>query len=121
MKVQFNGKTLAYIGDAVFELHVRKTLLDKGYVKPDDLHQAAIRHTGAEGQKQALKSVESMLNEAEKAVVNRGRNATSARRPKNATLTTYRLATGFEALIGYLYLNEEKRRLQMMLEAVEID
>lgn len=119
--VQHNGQTLAYIGDAVFELHVRETLLEKGYVKPDDLHKTAIRHTGAEGQKNALESIRPLLDEEEAVVVKRGRNASTARRAKNASLATYRLATGFEALIGFLYLSGRRERLHTLLHAIEID
>ncbi|MFW6298168.1 MAG: Mini-ribonuclease 3 [Bacillota bacterium] len=119
--VQYNGQTLAYIGDAVYELFIRETLINKGYVKPDDLHKTAIQYTGAEGQKNALETIEGMLHDDERAVVKRGRNASTARRTKNATLSTYRLATGFEALIGYLYLSEKTARMQTLLESIPIE
>ncbi|MFP4078666.1 MAG: Mini-ribonuclease 3 [Candidatus Izemoplasmataceae bacterium] len=119
--MQHNGQTLAYIGDAVYELFIREALINKGHVKPDDLHKAAIRYTGAEGQKNALEIIEPMLDENERAIVRRGRNASTARRAKNATLTTYRLATGFEALIGYLYLSGKTGRMRELLEALKVE
>ncbi|MFW5914124.1 MAG: Mini-ribonuclease 3 [Bacillota bacterium] len=119
--IQHNGQTLAYIGDAVYELFIRETLITKGYVKPDDLHKAAIQYTGAEGQKNALETIEPMLEESERAVVRRGRNASTARRAKNAPLSTYRLATGFEALIGYLYLSEKTERMRELLETLRVE
>jgi ribonuclease-3 family protein len=118
--VQYNGQTLAYIGDAVFELHVRETLLEKGIVKAEKLHKAVIKYTCAQGQYTCLKSIESSLSEQEKAVVKRGRNQATARRPKGTPLQTYKLSTGFEALVGFLYLSKEKDRLQSLLNRLPI-
>ncbi len=116
--IQYNGQTLAYIGDAVYELFIREKLLASGNVKPNDLHHEAIGLTNANAQYSALKKIEDDLDPEEQAVVMRGRNATSSKKPKKATLQTYKLATGFEALLGYLYLTGKKERLHNLLEKI---
>ncbi len=113
--LQYNGQTLAYIGDAVFELYVREALLNGGNIQPNDLHHEAINHTNANAQYRALKSIESDLSDQEWAVVRRGRNASASKKPKKTKLQTYKMATGFEALVGYLYLSGEQERLQTLL------
>jgi len=118
--VQYNGQTLAYIGDAVFELFIRETLLEQGIVKADKLHREVIKFTSAQGQYACLQSIEDALSEKEKAVVNRGRNQATARRPKGTPLQTYKLSTGFEALIGFLYLSGEKNRLQELFDMITV-
>lgn len=108
--------TLAYMGDVVYELFIREHLVREGKTKVNDLHKQAIRYVRAEAQAQVLKAIESSLNEEEQAVVRRGRNAKSGRPPKNANLMDYRLATAYEALLGYLYLAGRSERLQEILE-----
>ena len=116
--LQYNGQTLAYIGDAVYELHIREKLLQTGKVHPNALHQAAIELTNASGQFRALKQINGILSEEEKAIVNRGRNASSSRKPGKADLKTYKMATGLEALIGYLYLDNRQDRLNEILNLI---
>ncbi len=116
--LQYNGQTLAYIGDAVYELHIRQQLLKQGKVHPNALHQAAIAFTNATGQFRAFKRIESKLSEKEIAIVMRGRNASSSRKPGKADLSTYKMATGLEALIGYLYLDEQTKRLNEILDLI---
>jgi len=118
--VQYNGQTLAYIGDAVFELYIRETLLEQGIVKADKLHKEVIKYTSAQGQYACLQSIEAALSEQEKAVVNRGRNQATARRPKGTPLQTYKLSTGFEALIGFLYLSNELKRMRELFEKIPL-
>ena len=118
--VQYNGQTLAYIGDAVFELFIRESLLEKGIVKADKLHKEVIKYTSANGQYACLKSIEKTLSEQESAVVTRGRNQATARRPKGTPLQTYKLSTGFEALVGFLYLNGEKKRLYSLFDLIPL-
>ncbi|MBU1145552.1 MAG: ribonuclease III [Firmicutes bacterium] len=117
-----NGLTLAYIGDAYFELKIRRYLLDKGITKVNELHQEAIKFTQASGQAKAIFSLlDDFLNPEEIAVYKRGRNMSSTHKPKNADLTTYRHATGFEAMLGYLYLQDEWDRLEeIMKRSIEI-
>lgn len=113
---QLNGLTLAYIGDAVLELYVRNHLLAAGTRKPDTLHQQAIRYVAAEAQARVLERLlsENSLNETEYQIVRRGRNAKSLSAPKNTAINTYRNGTAFEALIGYLHLQNDEGRVQQI-------
>ncbi|MBM7634688.1 Mini-ribonuclease 3 [Geomicrobium sediminis] len=118
---QLNGLTLAYIGDAVYELHVRSFLVHKGMAKPNELHKAATSYVSAKAQASALHYwlENEQLTEEEEAIVRRGRNAKSGSLPKNTDVQTYRYSTGFEALIGYVHLACDKTRLeQLMNEAI---
>ncbi len=117
--LQYNGQTLAYIGDAVYELYIREKFLEEGKVHPKVLHQSTITYTNATGQYHAYKKIEPLLTDEERAVITRGRNASSARKPGKADMRTYKLATGFEALIGYLYLDGQKTRLYELLENIK--
>lgn len=108
--------TLAYMGDVVYELFIREKLVRSGKAKVNDLHKTAIRYVRAEAQAEVLRAIESSFDPDEQAVVRRGRNAKSGRPPKNADLMDYRLATAFEALLGYLYLSGRTERLQEVLE-----
>lgn len=116
---QMNPLTLAYIGDAVLELYVRKHLVGKGITRPNDLHQKAIRYVSADGQAHVLhRLIESgWLTQEEEAVVRRGRNAKSGSVPKNTNVQTYRYGTAFETLVGYHHLsgNEERTKEIVML------
>lgn len=102
---------LAYIGDALFELQIRLYLLDKGSVKVNDLHRKASQLVKASSQANFLHRLDTMLNDEEKAVAKRGRNAKSGHVPRNAEVVDYRLSTGFEALLGYLYLSRQEERI----------
>lgn len=111
---QLSGTTLAYLGDSVFELAVREYLIAQGITKVDQLHKHAIVFTSATGQMKAYDFLEPSLTEEEMNVFKRGRNGESSRKPKNASLATYQKATGFEALVGYLYLEQQRERLQYL-------
>ena len=115
---QLPALTLAYIGDAVYELYVRQSILQKGK-KVHDLHRLAINRVNNNTQSDLLRKVEEELSEAEMAVVRRGRNAKGAQVPKNADVVTYRRSTGLEALVGYLYLTKQQERLEWLLEQIE--
>jgi len=115
---QLNGLTLAYLGDAIYELYIREMLLEKGYTKVDKLHKEAILYTSAKGQKIALDKIYNHLSESEISVFKRGRNANTDRKPRNTDLATYKRATGFEALLGYLHLNNELVRLEELLKII---
>ncbi|WP_170005888.1 Mini-ribonuclease 3 [Bacillus fonticola] len=115
---QLNGLTLAYMGDAVYEWYVRHHLLSHHTYKPNILHKKAVGYVSAKAQAtivQRLKSAE-VLTEQEMAVYKRGRNTTSHTVPKNTSVQVYREATGFEALIGYHYLQQNSARLQELLK-----
>lgn len=109
---------LAYMGDAVYEVHVREHLLLTGQVMPNQLHQQAI--TFVSGKSQAAVILHWLrtgtLTEEEERVAARGRNAKSGSIPKNTSVQTYRYSTAFEALIGYHYLSKNSGRLTELLE-----
>ncbi len=108
---------LAYIGDAVFEVFTRTRLIEKNpALPPHKLHKQNVMYVKAAAQSSAMAVIEPMLTEAELAVYKRGRNAKSATVPKNANIVDYRRATGFEALIGYLHLSENRDRLLEIME-----
>ncbi len=112
----YSPLVLAYIGDGVYELYVRNKLIDEhSDMPPHKLHILATTHVKASAQSNAMLLIESTLTEDELTIYKRGRNAKSATVPKNADVSEYRRATGFEALIGYLYLSEKKERLDEIM------
>lgn len=117
-----NGLALAYLGDGFYELEIRKYLLTKKLTKVNDLHKQAILFTSANGQAKAIEGLlKGFLSETEVEYYKRGRNALANRKPKNTTLATYHQSTGFEALIGYLYLdNQEERCHEIIQKSIEI-
>lgn len=116
-----NGTSLAYIGDAVMSLYVREMLLSKGYQRPDDLQKKSVAWVSANAQAGFLLQLkeQSFFNEEEWAIVLRGRNTNIQSKAKNATVQTYRLSTGLEALFGYLYLMKQEERLQELWSAIQ--
>ncbi len=106
---------LAYIGDAVFESYVRHRLVNEKYRDAHDLHVRSIKFVSAAAQSGILKKLEQELTDREKDVVRFGRNAHSNTVPKNADITDYHAATGFEALVGYLDLSGQTERLEELL------
>lgn len=115
---QLNGTTLAYIGDAVYELYIREALIEKGFHKVENLHREAIGFVSAKGQVEALDAIYELLTEEEITYFKRGRNAGSDRKPKNTDIATYKKATGFEALIGYLHLSKQFERLEGLIKVI---
>ena len=118
-----NILVLAYLGDSVFELYIRNYLIDK-FAKVNTLQNEAIKIVSAKGQANLIKKLieNNILNEKEISVFNRGRNAKCSHHPKNTDIITYKQATGFEALIGYLYLEDKKRLdeiIKLCLEEIE--
>ena len=107
----FSPLTLAYIGDGVYELVIRTVLVQRGNRKASRLHEEASRLVKASAQSEILRRIEPHLTEEELSVYKRGRNAHSPTMAKHASMSDYRRATGFEALIGYLYLKEDLRRI----------
>jgi ribonuclease-3 family protein len=107
---------LAYVGDSVFELYIRTMLAthEKGSV--NKLHRAATGYVKSGAQAKIARDVSEILNEKEKDILRRGRNVHSGYVPKNAVVTEYRYATGFEALLGYLYLSGSTERLNEILK-----
>ncbi len=111
----YNAQTLAYIGDAVYELYVREQLLAKGKVQTKDLHHTAITYTEGAAQSRALKTIEPLLTDEEYDVFKRGRNAPLSRKSRKGDLMEHKIATGFEALLGHLYLTGQHKRLYELL------
>jgi ribonuclease-3 family protein len=107
---QYSSLALAYIGDAVYDLIIRTLVLETGNHKVKLFHKMTSSVVKAGAQADLVKSIENDLTEEEKAVFQRGRNAKSATSAKNASIVDYRFATGFEALIGYLYLKKQMNR-----------
>ena len=112
---------LAYIGDAVYELLVRTYLLSENNISVNDLHKRAVKFVKAKSQAEIVFSLEEKLSEEEWRIVKRGRNAKSGSVPKNADITDYKYATGFEALIGYLYLLGEWNRIIELFNMITLD
>ena len=113
----YSPLTLAYIGDAIFELVVRTVLVERKNAQAEKLHKAATKIVKAETQALMIEAIKEELTEEELAVYKRGRNAKAVTRAKNATMSEYRRATGFEALMGYLYLKGDIAR---MLELIHL-
>ncbi|SIS61593.1 Mini-ribonuclease 3 [Salimicrobium flavidum] len=115
---QMKSLALAYMGDTVHDLYVREHLLRKGTIRPQDLHQSAVRFVSAGAQAYVAKRwvEEGTLCEKETAVFRRGKNAKSGSIPKNTDVLTYRFATAFEAVLGYLYLEGGEDRLAELVQ-----
>lgn len=107
----YSPLVLAYIGDAVYELLIRTRVVNRGSMQVNKMHKISSGLVKAKTQADLIKALQAELTPQEQAIYKRGRNARSASTAKNATMIDYRMATGFEALIGYLYLNEEYERL----------
>ncbi len=115
----YNPLVLAYIGDSVYELYVRTLLVSHGSIQVSKLHKRAITFVKAKSQAEFLEEViQSELTDDEKDIVRRGRNAKSGTVPKNAELVDYRMATGLEALFGYLYLIGNIERLIYLFDKI---
>ena len=113
---QLNPLVLAYVGDAYFHLYVRTRLLSYEQSKVQALHSFSAQIVSAVWQAKAYKGIEGMLNENEKAIYRRGRNAKS-HAPRSSSVAEYHASTGFEALMGSLYLSEQEERLYEIAEA----
>ncbi|WP_203364267.1 Mini-ribonuclease 3 [Bacillus sp. REN10] len=115
---QMNSLALAYMGDGIYEVYVRRHLLELGKVKPQLLHKEATKYVSAKAQAKILFQLieEDQLTEEELAIVRRGRNAKSGTVPKNTDIQTYRYSTAFEALLGSLFLTGQDQRLVEIIE-----
>ena len=108
---------LAYLGDTVYESYIREHLIRKNIKrKVNNLHKLAIQYSKAKAQATIIHEIENELTEEEMKIFKRGRNQKSHTAPKNADIIDYKYATGFEALIGYLYLSEDKERLEYIVK-----
>ena len=107
----YSPLALAYIGDGIFDLVIRSVIVGKGNTKASQLHYQTSHIVKAETQAKIIEALENDLTEEEADVYRRGRNAKSPTMAKNASMAAYRKATGFEALMGYLYLKDEFPRI----------
>jgi ribonuclease-3 family protein len=117
--------TLAFTGDAVFSLYIREMLVCEANRPVGQLHKLSVNWVKAEAQSKGMHAILPLLTEKETEVFKRGRNAHTSHTPKNQSGCDYHYATGFEALVGYLYLKDETERLTELLneviKAIEVD
>ena len=104
------------MGDAVYERFIRERILRSGKTGADKMHRAAVRYVKAAAQELSLREMLDDLTEDEQVVVHRARNHKITSKPKNADPLTYKMATAFEALLGYLYLSGQSERLTELME-----
>lgn len=112
----YSPLVLAFVGDAVYDLAIRTMLVQRGNARPNALHRAKASMVKASAQSAMMELILPVLTDEEEAVYRRGRNAKSYTKAKNASVADYRRATGFEALIGYLYLCGRKERALELIE-----
>ena len=112
----YSPLTLAYIGDAVYDLVIRTIIVERANRAANELHKRAVKFVQAGTQAAMITALQDVLTEDEEAVFKRGRNAKSNTSAKNASITDYRKATGFEALIGFLYLTDQTDRLLYLVK-----
>jgi ribonuclease-3 family protein len=113
----YSPLTLAYIGDAIYEIVIRTIVVGKGNSSVNKLHKRSSRLVKAATQAQMIKACQEALTEEELAIYKRGRNAKSYTMAKNATMQDYRMATGFECLMGYLYMTGQMDRMITLIQA----
>lgn len=111
----YSPLTLAYIGDAAYELVVRSIVVKTANCQPQKLHQKVTSRVSAKAQAKMIEALQPMLTEEEAAIYKRGRNSKPYTKAKNASMTEYLEATGFEALIGYLYLCGQFERMNELI------
>ncbi len=116
-----NTTVLAFLGDSVYEIYIRKHVIEKGQINADILHREAVRFVRADAQAYALKEMMDELTEEERSLVKRARNKKISTKPKNADPVAYKLATAFEALIGFLYLSQSYSRMEeIIMKTIEL-
>lgn len=111
----YSPLTLAYIGDGIFDLVIRSIVVGRGNTRANELHRKTSRIVKAHTQAEMIEKLLPQLTEEESDIYRRGRNAKSPTMAKNATMADYRKATGFEALMGYLYLSDRFERILFLV------
>ena len=113
-----NGIALAFEGDAVYSMYIRRHLNFQGLTKPNQLHREATKYVSAKAQANLISLMleEGILTEKEEDIYKRGRNANSHTKAKNTDIVTYRMSTGFEAVMGYLHMTEAVERLEELID-----
>ena len=112
-----NGIALAFEGDAVYSMYIRRHLIFQGLTKPNQLHREATKYVSAKAQANLISLMleEGILTEMEEDIYKRGRNANSHTKAKNTDIVTYRMSTGFEAVMGYLHMTKSIERLEELI------
>ena len=113
---EVNVKTLAYIGDVVYELYIREHVISNSREQVNKLHKKTIKYVSAKAQARIVAAMDNELSDEEKDIIRRGRNAEANTVPKNTDVVTYKIATGFESLIGFLYLEKRIERLEYIID-----
>ncbi|EDS76552.1 ribonuclease III family protein [Clostridium botulinum C str. Eklund] len=114
--IQLNPLVLAFVGDAIYEVFVRQYLVEQNNdMSAHKLHVKAVSYVKAHSQSEIMKEIKEILTDEEERIFKRGRNAKSGTVPKNADVREYRIATGFEALMGFLYLTNQLDRLNELM------
>ena len=115
--VDYSPLTLAYIGDGIYEIIIRTVIVDEANRQVNKIHKAASNLVKAQTQAKMIFAIMDELSEEEVKIYKRGRNAKSVTKAKNASMSDYRTATGFEALMGWLYLTEQSERMMSLIKA----
>lgn len=118
-----NALILAYLGDSIYEQAVRVHIIKNNLAKPNELHRRATKYVSAKAQAATLAQLveQDLLTDEEQMMMKRGRNMKSTTKAKNTDVLTYRHATGFEAVLGYLYLDGQQQRLeQLIAQSIDI-
>ena len=113
-----NGIALAFEGDAIYSMYIRRHLIFQGLTKPNQLHREATKYVSAKAQANLISLMleEGILTEKEEDIYKRGRNANSHTKAKNTDIVTYRMSTGFEAVMGYLHMTKSIERLEELID-----
>lgn len=117
---EINVLVLAYLGDGIYENYIRRYLIEKGIANVNDLQKESINYVSAKGQAAFLNKMlgEGFLSEEEITIVKRARNYKTTSHPKNCDIVTYKYATGLESLIGYLELENNKERIDEIMNFI---
>ncbi|MCI8287005.1 MAG: ribonuclease III [Lachnospiraceae bacterium] len=116
----YSPLTLAYVGDAIYDLIIRTMVVERGNRPVNELHRLSIKYVSANAQAQMAQALEGSFTEEEQAVYRRGRNSKPHTTAKNASVQDYLRATGFEAVLGWLYLRDDmKRILELVRNGIE--
>ena len=120
MTKEINSLVLAYLGDTIYEDYIREYLIKKGIRNVNELQQQAIKYVSAKSQAKFIKDLinQNFLNEEEIEIIKRARNHKNNSHPKNCDIVTYKYATGFEALIGYLKLENNIERINEIIKEI---
>lgn len=118
--ILLNGESLAYLGDAIYELKIREYILQKGIQNVNKLHRYAIKFTSGESQAKIMEYLlaNDLLSEEEINYYKRGRNSHHSKNRRSISVTSYKMATGFEAMIGFLYLENKNERLSELIDLI---